>query len=167
MKKVCNLLLIVILLFVGCTKPIVESGPLVRKDFYFYEDGEISADPDAEEDGVIIALSTDNTSSTARGIKIGDSFDSVLKAYTGIMTNEIRVGDLLSEYEMLDAATLDILKDDPRSKVSEIKIVFVFSGYELAIELKSGKVNNMHVYTPEAVKARDDEAQRLVSEMLK
>ncbi len=82
MKKVLAVLVIVALMagcLVGCA-----GGALQEKDFLIYKDGKEIANPDEREQGVVFLINEDEQ--TARGIKLGDSMETVEQVYKGIET---------------------------------------------------------------------------------
>ncbi len=79
MKKVLAVLVIVALMagcLVGCA-----GGALQEKDFLIYKDGKEVKNPDEDEWGTVYL---EEGEQTARGIKLGDSIETVEQAYKDI-----------------------------------------------------------------------------------
>ena len=86
MKKICLVIMAVTILLICLTscaqKPLIESGPLTREDFNFYNGNEIK-----DADGRNGYISLDRDWQTARGFKRGDSLQRFLELYGGFPCN--------------------------------------------------------------------------------
>lgn len=97
-KSLCLicLCLFVFLCLAGCNPnpQIVKEGPLVREDFNFYQKGQLTQNPDVEEDGWIY-LSSDEA--TARGIQLGATREEIEKVYPSFVPDAD--GDISLTYD--------------------------------------------------------------------
>ncbi len=82
MKKIFALFIVVVLAM-GCLAGCA-GGALQEKDFLIYKDGKEVKNPDDKESGIIYL---EEGEQTARGIQLGDSVETVEKAYKGIETD--------------------------------------------------------------------------------